>query len=81
MVEFLDADREALFEEIVERGRQEGGTDQEAYHDLAEEVIQEHLNVGEMHDDSPTVDLVEQFRSRFTEYLDRVGLDADRPKL
>ncbi len=81
MVEFLESDRQAIFDEIVDRGREEGIVDQEAFHELVEEVIQEHLNVGEMHDDNSTVGLAEQFKARFQDYLDTVGLDPDRPKL
>lgn len=81
MVEFLETDREALFQEVVERGRTEGIASQEAFNDLVEEIIQEHLDVKEMHDDNSTVGLSEQMKGRWPEYQAALGLDRDRPQL
>lgn len=81
MTENIHVDRETIFQEVIERGRNEGIADREAFHDLVEEIIQEHLQVGEMHDDQPTVDISEQLKARWVDYVDAIGLDADQPKL
>lgn len=59
---------ESLFEEIVARCRQHGVTSQEGYNQMAEDVIEEHRRVGEVHDDEGTEDLEEQLRGRWPEY-------------
>lgn len=81
MVEFLDVDRESIFGEIVERGREQGVSDQEAYNTLVNEVVEDHRRVGEIHDDSPTEDLVEQLRGRWMDYKEALGLDDTQPQL
>ncbi len=81
MTEFLNVDREAMFQEIVDRGRTEGIVDQDAFHELAEEVVMEHLNVGEIDEDSSTVGWVEQMKGRWPEYREALGLDTARPQL
>ncbi|NBS41142.1 hypothetical protein EBS80_00595 [bacterium] len=81
MVEFLDVDRESLFGEVVERGREQGVSDQEAYHTLVNEVVEDHRSLGEIHDDSPTDDLVEQLRGRWMDYKEALGLDDVQPHL
>ncbi|OGL99478.1 hypothetical protein A2501_04525 [Candidatus Uhrbacteria bacterium RIFOXYC12_FULL_57_11] len=81
MAEYFNVDREAIFEEIVERGRAQGVTTQETYNDLVEEVIESHRAVGEIHDDSPTEDMEEQLRGRWTDYKESLGLDDAQPQL
>lgn len=81
MVEFLEVDRESLFGEIVERGREQGISDQEAYGTLVNEVVEDHRSLGEIHDDSPTDDLVEQLRGRWMDYKEALGLDDAQPQL
>lgn len=81
MVEFLEVDRESLFGEIVERGREQGVSDQEAYGTLVNEVVEDHRSLGEIHDDSPTDDLVEQLRGRWMDYKEALGLDDAQPQL
>jgi hypothetical protein len=81
MVELLDIDRQSIFEEVVERGREQGVTTQEAYNDLVEEVIEGHREWAEIHDDSPTEDLEEQLRGRWPDYVEALGLDLSQPQL
>jgi len=77
----LDVDHESIFGEIVERGREQGVSDQEGYNTLVGEVVEDHRRVGEIHDDSPTDDLVEQLRGRWTDYKEALGLDDVQPQL
>ncbi len=72
-MQFVNVDREALFEEIVEKGREEGITDEAAYRDLVDDIVETHRRVGEMHDDSNTDGLSENMVARFAEYLERMG--------
>ncbi|MBI4437721.1 hypothetical protein HY631_02105 [Candidatus Uhrbacteria bacterium] len=64
---------ENLFEEIVARGREQGVSDQAAYDDMVEEVIEAHRGVGEIHTDDETEDWEEQLRGRFEEYVSLLG--------
>jgi hypothetical protein len=81
MVEYLDVDREGLFEEIVETGREEGVTEQEAYNELIDTVIEDHRRVGEMHDDSSYEGIKEALRERWPDYREALGLDTANPEL
>lgn len=81
MTELLDIDREGLFQEIVEQGREEGIVDEEAYHELIEDVVQEHVRVGEADKDSSTVGWVEHLKARWNDYREELGLNRDKPLL
>jgi len=78
---FGAVDHEALFQEIVAKGRAEGINDQEAFNDLVDDVIEQHRDWGETHDDSPTVGMGEAMRGRFAEYKAALGLGGEQPEL
>jgi hypothetical protein len=79
MVEYLDVNREGLFQEIVEQGRAEGVVDEEAYHELIDAVIEDHRRVGEMHDDSSLDAIAAALHGRWSEYREALGLEASHP--
>jgi len=81
MTEYLETNLETLFKEIVERGRKQGAVSQEAYNDLVEAVIEEHRSVGEIHDDTSTEGMEEQFRGRWSDYTTELGLNTKLPQL
>ena len=81
MVEFLNVDKQGIFEEIVERGRELGVASQEAYNELCDDIVTEKLEVGEMDEDSNTIGLVEQLKNRWSEYREMLGLDSEQPQL
>ncbi|GEM_PF-1116317 len=70
----IEVNLEALFDEIVERGREEGITAEQAYHELVEEVVMDHLDVGEASDASDTAELTAQMRNRFPNYQEALGV-------
>jgi len=63
-----------IFDEIIERGIQSGVTDQEAYNQLVETVLEEHQDVGEL-DKDQNIELKEDvLKARWNEFkseLDR----------
>ncbi|MFH0927849.1 MAG: hypothetical protein V1821_00060 [bacterium] len=71
-MENVIVDGNELFNEIVERGRADGITEQVPYRDLCEEVLFEHEGAGEISDDSNIQLRVEALSSRFEEYLARL---------
>lgn len=73
MTENLSFSAEELFEEIVERGRNEGVNTEEGYNDLVDEVIEEHRRVGEYHDDQNLEGYKEQLRGRVSEFMDEIA--------
>lgn len=77
----LEINLEALFDEIVERGRAEGITTQELFNELLEETLMEHVDLGEMDDQNTSSDLTEQLRSRWLDYKEALGLDEEQPEL
>ena len=68
MTENLTLDKEALFKEIVDRGRKEGVVERETYGEFVETVIQEHLNVGEVDDAMPLPGIIEHLQGRWPDY-------------
>ena len=81
MVEFLVENIEEIFDELVGQGREQGVTDQEAYSMLIENVIEEHRELGEIHDDSETETMEEMLRGRWEEFQERLGLNEANPQL
>lgn len=81
MVEFLTVDPEELFTELVERGRQQGVVDQEAYNELCDDLLMERLEVGEADKDSNIIGLREQLKNRWPDYQEALGLGDSQPQL
>ncbi len=81
MVEVFDENKEGLFEEVVDQGREEGVADKEAYDELVETVIEDHRRLGEIHDDSSYDALVETLQARWPDYREAIGLDEAQPEL
>lgn len=77
----LEINLESLFDEIVDRGRNEAIVNQEGFNELLEEILMEHLDVGEIDDQNTTSDLTEQLRSRWPDYKEALGLDEEQPEL
>jgi len=80
MVKFLTVDENELFEEVVERGLQEGIDDYRGYKNLVDDVIEQHRSVGEIHDDSPTEAMEDWIEGRWPQYQERVGGTAESPE-
>jgi len=80
-MEFLDVDKQAIFEEIVDRGREQGVVDKETYDELCEEIVQEHVDAGEIDKDSSTVGMSEMLQGRWLDYKEALGLDSSEPQL
>lgn len=68
MIENLAYDSEELYSEIKERARTEGALTQEAWNDIVEEVLDEHLRVGEFDEDEDLVDLITGLKERFSDF-------------
>jgi hypothetical protein len=59
---------EALFQQVLARGREQGVVEQAAYNDLVEEVIEVHRGAGEIATGDPTEDMEAQLRGRWADY-------------
>jgi choline kinase len=68
MVEMLSYNIEDLFEEVSERARETGVTTEEAWNELVEEVIDEHINWGEMDIDDDVTAIREALQSKWEEF-------------
>lgn len=68
MVEYLAYDVEGLFAELKERARAEGAYTKEEWDDLVEEVLDEHLRVGEFDEDEDLTELREALEARFADF-------------
>jgi hypothetical protein len=81
MTENLAFDPESLFQQVVERGRESGVAEQEAYDELVDDFVQEHVQVGEFDEDNDLPDLTEQLKTRWPDYKAALGLDTEQPQL
>lgn len=67
---------EALFEEIVEKGKEQMIVTKEAYDALVEEVIEDHVDLDEIDIDEDTEGLEDQLRARWDDYLATIDIKA-----
>jgi len=74
MAENLSYNVEDLHTELVERAREAGVTTQEAWNEMVEEVLDEHLNWGEIDIDDDVTSIREALQSRWTQFDE--GLQA-----
>lgn len=58
---------ESAFKEVLERRKNQGAFDKEAYDQLVEDVIDEKLDRGELNDDDNTQEWKEQLQNRWAE--------------
>jgi hypothetical protein len=72
---------ESVFEEIIERGREEGVVTHEAFRDLVEDVVAMHADIGSMGDDTSSADVTEQLTGRFPDYQAALGTDSTRDEV
>lgn len=72
---------EAVFEEIVARGREEGVATHETFRDLVEDVVAMHADVGSMGDDTSSAEVTEQLTGRFAQYQEALGMDTIRDEV
>lgn len=74
MIENLTFDKTKLWNEIIERGRAEAVTTQESFDSLVDEILTEHLDVGEMSPDQNYDQILESFQGRWVEFQEQTGL-------
>lgn len=72
MTENLIFNLQDIFEEIVEEGMNQGVNTEEAYHQLVDDVIEEHRRVRELHDDQNLEGYITQLKTRWADYLERL---------
>ena len=68
MVEFISYNLEDLYEELVERAREAGVNAEEAWNELVEEVLDEHINWGEVDIDDDITGIREALQERWKEF-------------
>lgn len=72
MVEMLSYNAEDLYSELTDRAREAGVTTQEAWNELVEEVLDEHLNWGEIDVDDDVTGLREALQEKWTEFDEKL---------
>lgn len=77
MTEFLSYSREGLFQEALEKGKQAGVFNMDAFHEMIEEMIESHRELGEIGDDDPTEGLEDWMEEFWPRYQSELGLDAN----
>ena len=73
MTENLTFSLEAVFEEIVEDGLMTGVNSEEGYHDLVEDIIENHRRLGEINDDQNYEGFATTLKSRWPEFESRIA--------
>lgn len=65
-----------LYNEIVDLAKEQGASSQELWDDIVEEVVEDHMDLGEIDLDDDTEAMKETLRSRWPEYK----IEASREK-
>lgn len=73
MTEAITLDANQIFDEIVARGKAELIVHKEAYDSLVEEVIEAHIDLGELNVDDDTEGWETQLKDRWDEYQARIA--------
>lgn len=68
MVENLSYNVEDLYEEVAERAREAGVASEEAWNELVEEVLDEHVNWGEVDVDDDITGLREALQEKWKQF-------------
>ena len=68
MTEFLSFDLQQAYNEIKERAEAAPVTDKAAWDEMVDDYITERLEVGELNKDDETDDMIENLKSRWSEY-------------
>lgn len=81
MIELLGYTRESLYQEVLSRGKDEGIFSEEGFRELVEEVIEEHREWGEIHDDDPTEGLELWVGECWPRYQEDTGITAEEDEI
>ena len=79
MVEFLGFSVEDLSEEVVERARENGVASKEAWDELVEEILDEHINWGEVDIDDDVTAIREALQERWKAFEEQNLLGGEAP--
>lgn len=74
MVEFLQYNLEDLYEEVVERAQEQGIADEEGWKEMVEEILDEHINWGEVDIDDDVAGMREALQEKWKKFEE--GLNA-----
>ncbi len=72
MTENLAFSIEDLYEEVVAAGIEQAVNEESTYFDLVDEVIEEHREIGELHDDQNLDAYADVIKARFANYMKRL---------
>jgi uncharacterized protein YihD (DUF1040 family) len=77
--------REELFRELVELAKEEGVTSQEMWNELVDEVLDSHLDIGELNADQDLEGVKAQLNGMWEEYVreaapESVGAISEDPE-
>ncbi len=73
MTENLIMEKEALFNEIIDRALAEGINNREAFEEFVDFIVQEKLQVGEESADDPLPGLINHLKERWPQYQERLN--------
>lgn len=76
MIEIFSTAKEELFDEIVEKGKENMVITEEAYHMLVEEVIGDAVADGRLNVDQDTEGMEAHFKQRWPEYMDTLDIET-----
>ena len=71
-----EANLQALFEMVVDRGREEGISTEQDFHDLVDEVVSEQEEEQGWYEQEEASEIGTQLRSRFAQYQEALDLTS-----
>lgn len=72
MVKYLAYDPETLYQEVKKQALAEGAYSEEAYYEAVEDVMNRHMEFGEIHDDDEYEEVKEVLRGRWHEFEEEI---------
>ncbi len=66
-----------LYQEVADLARDQGVADKETWHDLVEEVVEGHADLGELDDEQDTEGMKEVLRNKWEEYKEEAGEESE----
>lgn len=75
MTENLMFDRDEVWNELIDRARESGINNQEAFNELVDDYFMERLEVGELDKDQSIETLTQEFKGRWQDFATELGIE------
>lgn len=75
MTDIITFDREVVWNELLDRAREAGLNNEEAFHELVDDYFNERLQVGELDEDQDIHELAAEVKGRWADFKSDLGIE------